>query len=140
MRVSRAGKYRFRAWEIARRSLRARRIIRYACHPSHGANYRANFPVFCAANDLSSGSSLLGTVVVRCRDLFLGYRAGYDTALKKMTKNDVGIGYGCTDVDFHLRCTRIPHEYGLSVLYKGKGQGEGEKKRSANSSFFFFLR
>nr|XP_012232353.1 PREDICTED: voltage-dependent anion-selective channel protein 2-like [Linepithema humile] len=72
------------------------------------------------SNDLNSGTSLLGSVVVKCRDLFLGYQAGYDTALKKMTTNDVGLVYGCTDVDFHFRCACIPHEYGLSVSYKVK--------------------
>ncbi|RLU21438.1 hypothetical protein DMN91_005811 [Ooceraea biroi] len=70
------------------------------------------------ANDLNASTSLLGSFVVRCRDLFVGYRGGYDTALNKMTKNDIGLAYGCADVDFHFRCTCIPHEYGLSVLYK----------------------
>ncbi|XP_070172292.1 voltage-dependent anion-selective channel protein 2-like [Polyergus mexicanus] len=70
------------------------------------------------SNDLNSGTNLLGTVVVKCKDLLLGCRAGYDTALNKVTKNDVGLVYGCPDVDLHFRCTCIPHEYGLSVWYK----------------------
>ncbi|XP_072743165.1 non-selective voltage-gated ion channel VDAC2-like [Anoplolepis gracilipes] len=70
------------------------------------------------SNDLNSGTSLLGTIVVKCRDLLLGYRAGYDTALNKVTKNDVGLVYACPDVDLHFRCTCIPYEYGLSVWYK----------------------
>jgi len=72
------------------------------------------------ANDLNSGTGLLGTIVVKCRDLLLGYRAGYDTAVNKVTKNDIGLVYGCSDVDLHFRCTCIPHEYGLSVWCKGK--------------------
>lgn len=73
-----------------------------------------------AANDLDASTSLLGSVVVRCRDLFLGYCAGYDTGTSKITKNDIGLAYYCPDVDFHFRCTNIPSEYGLSVLYKGR--------------------
>ncbi|XP_020286047.1 voltage-dependent anion-selective channel protein 2-like [Pseudomyrmex gracilis] len=70
------------------------------------------------SNDLDASTSLLGSVVVRCRDLFLGYCAGYDTGTSKITKNDIGLAYYCPDVDFHFRCTNIPSEYGLSVLYK----------------------
>jgi len=73
-----------------------------------------------AANDLNSGTSLLGSVVVKCRDLLLGYQGGYDATSNRVTKNDVGIAYGCADIDLHLRCTCIPYVYGLSVLYKGK--------------------
>nr|XP_031830517.1 voltage-dependent anion-selective channel-like [Nomia melanderi] len=35
-----------------------------------------------------------------------------------MTKNDVGMAFSYRDVDFHFRCNSIPHEFGLSVLYK----------------------
>ncbi|KYQ53384.1 Voltage-dependent anion-selective channel protein 2 [Trachymyrmex zeteki] len=72
------------------------------------------------SNDLDSGSNLLGSVVVKCRDLLLGYQGGYDTASNRITKNDVGVAYSCPDIDLHFRCTCIPHVYGLSVLYKAR--------------------
>ncbi|KYN32295.1 Voltage-dependent anion-selective channel protein 2 [Trachymyrmex septentrionalis] len=72
------------------------------------------------SNDLDSGTNLLGSVVVKCRDLLLGYQGGYDTASNSITKNDVGVAYGFPDIDLHFRCTSIPHVYGLSVLYKAR--------------------
>ncbi|XP_018396815.1 PREDICTED: voltage-dependent anion-selective channel protein 2-like [Cyphomyrmex costatus] len=72
------------------------------------------------SNDLDSGTNLLGSVVVKCRDLLLGYQGGYDTVSNRITKNDVGVVYGCPDIDLHFRCTCIPHVYGLSVLYKAR--------------------
>lgn len=88
---------------------------------SNCPNYQILSPSLTAfaANDLNASTSLLGSIVVRCRDLFLGYCAGYETATSKITKNDIGLAYYCPDVDFHFRCTNIPSEYGLSVLYKG---------------------
>lgn len=78
-----------------------------------------NFPF--AANGPDSGVGLLGSVVLKFRDLFLGYQGGYDTASRRVTKNDVGVAYDCiSGVDLHFRCTCIPHVYGLSVLYRGK--------------------
>ncbi|XP_043591019.1 voltage-dependent anion-selective channel protein 3-like [Bombus pyrosoma] len=35
-----------------------------------------------------------------------------------MTKNDLGLAFSYQDVGFHFRCTSIPYEYGLSLLYK----------------------
>lgn len=64
--------------------------------------------------------SFLGSIVVRCKDTFLGYRGSYDTALNWMTKNEAGLAFGYSYVDFHFRCSCIPYEYGLSLLYKGK--------------------
>ncbi|XP_011879847.1 PREDICTED: voltage-dependent anion-selective channel protein 2-like [Vollenhovia emeryi] len=72
------------------------------------------------SNDLDSGTSWLGSVVVKCRDLLLGYQGGYDAATSRVTRNDVGVAYGCADIDLHLRCTCIPRVYGLSVLYKAR--------------------
>ena len=69
---------------------------------------------------MNSGTNFLGSMVVKCRDLLLGYQGGYDTASNKITKNDIGVAYGFPDFDLHFRCTCIPHVYGLSVLYKGK--------------------
>lgn len=83
-----------------------------------GSSKLVDFPF--AANGLDSGTSLLGSVVLKCRDLFLGYQAGYDAVSNRVTKNDVGVAYGCADIDLHFRCTCIPHVYGLSVLYRGK--------------------
>ncbi|XP_011699625.1 PREDICTED: voltage-dependent anion-selective channel protein 2-like [Wasmannia auropunctata] len=72
------------------------------------------------SNDLASGTSLLGSMVVKCWDLLLGYQAGYDMATNKVTKNDIGVGYGYADIDLHFRCTCIPYVYGLSVWYKAR--------------------
>lgn len=58
--------------------------------------------------------------MLRCRDLLLGYQGAYDATTNRVTKNDVGVVYGCTDIDLHFRCTCIPHVYGLSIFYKGK--------------------
>ncbi|XP_077267913.1 non-selective voltage-gated ion channel VDAC2-like [Temnothorax americanus] len=72
------------------------------------------------SNYPDSGTSLLGSVVLKCRDLLLGYQGGYDATSNRVTKNDVGVAYGCADIDLHLRCTCIPYVYGLSVLYKAR--------------------
>lgn len=85
-----------------------------------GSSKLLGFPDLLSANDPDSGTSLLGSMVMKYRDLLLGYQGGYDTVSNRMTSNDVGVVYGCADIDLHLRCTCIPHVYGLSVLYKGK--------------------
>ncbi|KAG5327723.1 VDAC2 protein, partial [Pseudoatta argentina] len=70
------------------------------------------------SNIFDSGTNVLGSVVLKCRDLLLGCQGGYDMVSNKITKNDVGVAYSCPDIDLHFRCTSIPYVYGLSVLYK----------------------
>jgi len=72
-----------------------------------------------AVNDLTN-TSFVGSVVVKAWDFLAGYRAGYDTATNKMTNNDLGMIYSYANFDFHFRCTDIPYEYGMSLMYKGK--------------------
>lgn len=108
-------------------------VIRNARSRSHRARANRRQSIkFCPfpGNDLSTGTNFLGSIVVKWKDLFVGYRAGYDTASSKVTKNDVGLAFGYSDVDFHFRCTHIPCEYGLSVMYKGKRGEESARARA----------
>ncbi|KAF3424894.1 hypothetical protein E2986_05723 [Frieseomelitta varia] len=70
------------------------------------------------ANDGNSNVDILGSVVTAVKGLLIGYQGGYNTETSKMTKNDLGLAFSYQDVGFHFRCTSIPYEYGLSLLYK----------------------
>lgn len=75
-------------------------------------------------------TNMIGSFVVKCRDLCLGYRAAYDSALNKMTMNDLGVAYDYANLGFHFRS--IPFEYGLSLWYKGKPAARLYRQSSAN--------
>ncbi|XP_066601873.1 voltage-dependent anion-selective channel-like [Prorops nasuta] len=68
--------------------------------------------------ELDSTTNILGSMVIALRDVFVGYRIGYNATLDKITKNDFGLAFDCQDVGVHFRCTSIPDEYGLSLLYR----------------------
>ncbi|KAG7200263.1 hypothetical protein KM043_017732 [Ampulex compressa] len=78
-----------------------------------------NFNAACTiSSEPNMNANILGAVVVAFKSLFIGYQGGYSTTTDKMTKNDVGLAFNYRDVGFHFRCTSIPNEYGLSLLYK----------------------
>ncbi|KAK1132237.1 hypothetical protein K0M31_016359 [Melipona bicolor] len=70
------------------------------------------------SSDANSNVDILGSVVTAVKGLLIGYQGGYNTETNKMTKNDLGLAFSYQDVGFHFRCTSIPYEYGLSLLYK----------------------
>ncbi|XP_014606349.1 PREDICTED: voltage-dependent anion-selective channel protein 1-like [Polistes canadensis] len=81
-------------------------------------NDRVNGICTLANENFDSNLNVYGAIVVRFKELFVGYQCGYKTATKELTKNDLGFAFGYRDLAFHLRCTLIPHEFGCSVLYK----------------------
>ncbi|KZC05211.1 Voltage-dependent anion-selective channel [Dufourea novaeangliae] len=85
-----------------------------------GANCsKENFSALCSiSSDMNSNVNILGSIVTAIKGLLIGYQAGYSSETNKMTKNDLGMAFNFYDVDFHLRCNTIPHEFGLSLLYK----------------------
>lgn len=72
------------------------------------------------ANALDANFRLIGAAVFGFKDLLVGYQAGYDTEMKSMTMNDVGLSYSYENMGIHLRGTSIPHECGVSLFYKGE--------------------
>ncbi|XP_047348449.1 uncharacterized protein LOC124948625 [Vespa velutina] len=69
-------------------------------------------------DNFDSNLNLYGGVVMRIKEIFLGYQCGYKTATKELTKNDIGVAFGLQDIFFHFRCNSIPREFGCSILYK----------------------
>ncbi|XP_017758547.1 PREDICTED: voltage-dependent anion-selective channel protein 1-like [Eufriesea mexicana] len=69
------------------------------------------------SSDVTSYVNILGSIVTAVKGLLIGYQGGYNSQTKRMT-NDVGVAFSYQDVGFHFRCTSIPYEYGLSLLYK----------------------
>lgn len=69
---------------------------------------------------MNANVNVLGSIVTALKGLVIGYQSGYSTETSRMTKNDVGMAFSYRDVDFHFRCNSIPHEFGLSVVYKGE--------------------
>ncbi|CAL7943761.1 unnamed protein product [Xylocopa violacea] len=70
------------------------------------------------SSDMQSNVNVLGSMVTAIKGLLIGYQGGYSSETNKMTKNDIGVEFSYQDVGFHFRCTSIPHEFGLSLLYK----------------------
>ncbi|XP_076395127.1 non-selective voltage-gated ion channel VDAC1-like [Megachile rotundata] len=69
-------------------------------------------------SDLNSNVNILGSLVTAVKGLMIGYQGGYSTETNRMTKNDLGLAFNYGDVGIHFQCVSIPHECGLSVLYK----------------------
>ena len=87
--------------------------------PRNPTNFSTIKSVLFAASDAQSNVDILGSIVTAVKGLLIGYQGGYNTETNKMTRNDLGLAFSYQDVGFHFRCTSIPYEYGLSLLYKG---------------------
>ncbi|XP_076636747.1 uncharacterized protein LOC143349398 [Colletes latitarsis] len=85
-----------------------------------GANCnKQNLNAICSiSSDMNSNVDILGSIVTAFKGFTVGYQGGYSAETNKMTKNDVGMAFSYQDVGFHLRCTSIPNEFGLSLQYK----------------------
>nr|KAF7429439.1 hypothetical protein H0235_005837 [Vespula pensylvanica] len=81
-------------------------------------NDRINGIVSLANDNFDSNLNLYGAIVMKFKEMFLGYQCGYKTATKELTKNDIGLAFSYQDTFFHLRCNSIPREFGCSILYK----------------------
>ncbi|KOC60325.1 Voltage-dependent anion-selective channel [Habropoda laboriosa] len=80
---------------------------------------KQSFNALCSiSSDMNSNVNVLGSIVTAVKGLLIGYQGGYNSETNKMTTNDVGLAFNYRDVGFHFRCTSIPHEYGLSLLYR----------------------
>ncbi|CAK9823809.1 Voltage-dependent anion-selective channel [Anthophora retusa] len=80
---------------------------------------KQSFNAQCSiSSDMDSNVNVLGSIVTAVKGLLIGYQGGYSSESNKMTVNDVGLAFNYRDVGFHFRCTSIPYEYGLSLLYK----------------------
>ncbi|XP_012339028.1 voltage-dependent anion-selective channel protein 1-like [Apis florea] len=77
------------------------------------------FSASCSiSSDIQFNVDVLGSVVAAIKGFLIGYQGGYNSGTNKMTKNDLSMAFDYQDFGFYFRCTSIPYEYGLSLMYK----------------------